>query len=206
MAQEPPASDAAALRLWMQAAQQGDEQAFAQVVCALGGRLQRFFTHVGVPAGETEDLAQETLIRLYRCRADYDARYAVTTWALTIGRRLAVDQWRRRRREVPLLEADELAAPPGPAAAADDVWRLARRLLPARQYEALWLCYGEGEDLKAVARIMGLSAIHARVLVHRGRRGLAQGLREDAAAGKVRTAVAPRSPAGARACATEVPS
>ena len=163
----------------MQAAQTGDDAAFGRVVEALAGRLMRFFGQLGVPASDAEDLTQETFIRLYRSRTKYDARFAVTTWAFTIGRRLAIDRWRRRPPEVPLEDAVNVAAPALPdTASPSDLWRVARGALPARQYEALWLCYGEGCSLKEVARIMGVSAVHARVLVHRGRVRLAALLRE----------------------------
>lgn len=163
----------------MQAAAGGDSAAFGPVVTALAGRLQRFLNRLGVPPADTEDLVQETLIRMYRKASAYDARWPVTTWAFTIARRLAVDRWRRLKPHVSIEEAAEVAAPAVPPDdGGEDLWALARRILPARQYETLWLLYGEGLDLAGVARVLGLSRVHARVLLHRARRRLAGALRK----------------------------
>jgi RNA polymerase sigma-70 factor (ECF subfamily) len=164
----------------LQAVAGGDGNAFAVVVVALAGRLQRFFGRLGVPYADAEDLVQETFVRMHRAAAAYNPRWPVATWAFTIGRRLAVDRLRRLKPHVSLDEASEVAATTAPP---DDrgeaIWALARRVLPARQYETLWLRYGEGSDLAGVARVMGISRVHARVLLHRGRSRLADELRSE---------------------------
>lgn len=62
-----------------------------------------------------EDLAQETFLRAFRSLPGWDPQGSarLSTWVLTIGARLALDELRRRRPEATGLEAAEssLAAP-----------------------------------------------------------------------------------------------
>ena len=53
------------------------------------------------------------------------------------------------------------------------MWRLARTLKP-KQWEALWIRYGEGFCVAETARVMGVHPIHARVILHRARAALAE--------------------------------
>jgi RNA polymerase sigma factor (sigma-70 family) len=56
------------------------------------------------------------------------------------------------------------------------LWKLARTLKP-KQYEALWLRYGEGFSVTEVAQVMKTNQIHVKVLLHRARTALAGVLR-----------------------------
>jgi RNA polymerase sigma factor (sigma-70 family) len=75
------------------------------------------------------------------------------------------------------VELDDTVADPspGPEAAAaerdDSIWRLARRLKP-REYEALWLHYGEDLPVEDTARVLRITTIHTKVILHRARRKL----------------------------------
>ncbi|MHB9010298.1 MAG: sigma factor-like helix-turn-helix DNA-binding protein, partial [Limisphaerales bacterium] len=66
---------------------------------------------------------------------------------------------------------------PGTQAADEphQIWTRARRLKP-RQFEALWLRYAEGLDVAGVAAAMGVTRVHAKVLLFRARHELARRL------------------------------
>jgi RNA polymerase sigma-70 factor, ECF subfamily len=167
-----------------EAAQRGDGNAFGELVGLFAARLCAFFRMIGVPESEAEDLAQDTFIRAHRNLHRYDARYAFSTWLFTIGRRLAISRARARRPTVALDDPAAIEAPAAPASTGGEaggrVWERAAALLPARQYEALWLRYGEDKSLAEVSAIMGVSGLNARVLLHRARSRLAQALRNEA--------------------------
>lgn len=156
----------------------GDEQAFARLVETCAGRLFNFLLRFAGNAHDAEDLAQETFLKAYRNLGRFDHTRPFLPWLFTIARRTALNHLRgvRPMEELP----DELAAgESGPGtldalAARDDsdrLWRLARRLKP-RQYEALWLRYGEGLELTEVAAVMRSNTLYVRVLLHRARRAL----------------------------------
>ena len=56
------------------------------------------------------------------------------------------------------------------------IWKVAKKLKP-NQYEALWLRYGEGFSISETAEIMNTNQIHVKVLLHRGRKQLAEHLK-----------------------------
>ncbi len=161
---------------WLTHAMAGDEQAWHRLVETFGGRLQAYVQRLGVPSAEAEDVVQETFIRMARTTARHAGRSSVATWIFAIGRNVARDHVRRGRSWVPIEMTDEPAAQvaeaPGATVDAQALWDFARRVLPSRQFEALWLHYAEAQPLAGVAQILGLSAVHARVLVHRARRRL----------------------------------
>ena len=75
--------------------------------------------------GSVEDLAQETFLRVFRALPGFDRRgpARLSTWILTIASRLAIDELRRRRPELAVL--DPASEPPGSAAADTDTERRA---------------------------------------------------------------------------------
>jgi DNA-directed RNA polymerase specialized sigma24 family protein len=88
---------------------------------------------------------------------------------------------------VPLPEK-ELAAAPEADTAGDDgpgtLWRRAAKLLSPKHYEALWLRYGEDMSAREIGRVMGMSELHARVVLHRARSRLATHLNARPVAGR----------------------
>jgi len=57
----------------------------------------------------------------------------------------------------------------------DNLWERARAVLPARQFEILWLRFAEDLSTEETARIVGLTQVHVKVLVHRARQILLKG-------------------------------
>lgn len=61
---------------------------------------------------DTEDIVQETLLKIFKNRTGYDETYAFSTWVYTVGRNTCIDFLRKTRRfsenEEILDEADAL--------------------------------------------------------------------------------------------------
>ncbi len=159
-------------------AQAGSSAAFEELVGRFGLPVLRYLRGKAGNNHDAEDLRQETFLRAYKNLHRYDPDRSFSPWLFTIAARLAVTHMRSRR-EAPLINALEIpSSSPGPreVSAGRDlkstVWSAAAGTLPASQYEALWLRYGRDMPVKDVARMMGITGTHARVLLHRARKRL----------------------------------
>lgn len=156
----------------------GDDDAFALLVEQCAERLFNFLLKFTGNTHDAEDLAQETFLKVHRSLARFDLSRAFLPWLFTIARRTALNHLRARRPTDPLpdefAETETADNPSVTLADSDDratLWRLARQLKP-RQYEALWLCYGEGFNVAEIAAVLRTNSIYAKVLLHRARRAL----------------------------------
>lgn len=158
-------------------AQAGDVEAFAELVGLFETRVFHFVLRMVRHAHDAEDVTQETFLKAWKHLHRFRAGNAFATWLFTIARRTALNHIRSRRPTQELGDHDEPVEqnPAGSAMGqerADEVWRVARRLKPD-QYEALWLRYVEGLSVQETARVMATNAIRVRVLLHRGRKRMA---------------------------------
>jgi RNA polymerase sigma-70 factor (ECF subfamily) len=97
-----------------------DREAFAQLFSHFAPRIKSYMMQRGVPDGRAEDLAQETMLTVWRKAGLFDpAKAAAATWIFTIARNLRIDQIRRERH--PEVSDDALAAMADDAPLADSV-------------------------------------------------------------------------------------
>ena len=86
-------------------AERADPAAFRELYEAYGPRVKAYMMRRGADSGTAEDLAQETLLTVWRKAALYAGeKGSMTTWVFAIARNLRID---RLRREVPWLELPE---------------------------------------------------------------------------------------------------
>jgi RNA polymerase sigma-70 factor, ECF subfamily len=72
--------------------------AFAELFGHFAPRVKGFLMRYGVPDGLSEDLAQETMLTVWRKADRFDpARASVSTWIFTIARNKRIDRLRRDR-------------------------------------------------------------------------------------------------------------
>lgn len=156
----------------------GDPEAFAQLVHTCTERLFNFLLRFARNHQDAEDLTQETFLKAYRNLHRFDPDRPFLPWLFTIARRTALNHLRGARPTEELSE-DLLAGESGAGVVAgladrddtDRLWHLARRLKP-KQYQALWLRYGEGLEVPEVARVLRTNALYVKVVLHRARRAL----------------------------------
>ena len=93
-----PPSDSDELGALLRAVAEGaDRQAFAALFKHFAPRVKAYLMRTGSPEPLAEDLAQETLVQVWRKAASFDAAQGnASTWVFTIARNLRVDQVRRR--------------------------------------------------------------------------------------------------------------
>ena len=155
--------------------------AFEAVVGLFGPRLLRYIRQRVGNVHTAEDLVQETFLKAFRGLAGYDSSRPLATWLFTIATRVAISHGRRRF-EIAVAAPDELSAVmvSGPDEVVSreeehrNIWAHARCVLPESQFVALWLKYAEDMAVSEMAEIMGMSVSNVKVLLHRGRKRLAE--------------------------------
>jgi len=114
-----PLDAAAQVRLIGLVAERQDRQAFALLFKHFAPRLKAFHLRAGLADGAAEELAQETMLLLWRKAAGFDpARAGAATWVFTITRNLRIDAARRRQGPLPGQLPDLPEADPSPSAEA----------------------------------------------------------------------------------------
>ncbi|MDB6040835.1 MAG: hypothetical protein JWM99_4676 [Verrucomicrobiales bacterium] len=160
-------------------AQNGSLTAFEVLVEKHHARIYNFIWQFVRNQHDAEDLTQDTFVKAYRAISRFDSKYSFTTWLFTIARRSAINHYQRTM-VTEELDSDLATGTnnPSDSAAAKDhaqsIWKVAERLLKPKQYEALWLTYGEGFSNAETAQIMRSNPIYVKVLLHRGRELLKQ--------------------------------
>ena len=155
----------------------GDVVAFEQVVRLYSSRVFNFVYQMTRQRQDAEDLVQQTFVKAYHNLHRFDGSRPIINWLLTIARRSALNHFRSAKRweEVPETAA---SSDPTPAVNAEDreekegLWTSARRLLPQREFEILWLRFGEDLSVEETARVAGLTQTHIKVIVYRARKRL----------------------------------
>lgn len=80
----------------LSALRDGDPTPFERFVVLETATLFGFFRRLGAPAEEAEDLAQETLLKLYRNAQRYEARERFSSFVFRVARNAWIDSQRRR--------------------------------------------------------------------------------------------------------------
>ena len=89
-------------------AARGDRDAFAALFGHFAPRVKSYLLRLGAEPDLAEELAQETLLSVWRKAAVFDpAKAAPSTWIFTIARNLRIDAFRRQRRAAPAEDPSE---------------------------------------------------------------------------------------------------
>lgn len=141
------------------------DEAFRQLFVDYGPRIRSYMVRQGADAALAEELAQETLLTVWRKAALYSpGKGTPATWIFTIARNLRID---RLRRETPWQEltAEHAASMPSedvpPDIAVSESQRAMRvravlKDLPADQLEVVTLAFIEGLSHSDIAERLNL--------------------------------------------------
>jgi len=172
-----------------------DAEGFDALRLRYKSMLLRHLQSIVHDADASEDLLQETLLRVWTRAEQWDGRGTVKSWLFRIGTNLALNSLRSatRRKETSLdggsigWEDDDSVVPGwmvdsitlGPEAALENAERLAtlRKLiegLPEEKRELIRLVYGEGMALKQAAQAIGIPEGTAKSRLHHSARLLAR--------------------------------
>ena len=141
-----------------------DREAFARLFKHFAPRLKGFGLRRGTDAASSEELAQETMLTVWRKAETFDAnRATVSTWIFTIVRNKRIDLFRREA--YPEADLSEAAETVYEGAAADDEFarvkssealRAALQILPAEQLGVLQKAFFEDKSHSVIAVELGL--------------------------------------------------
>ena len=149
------------------------DEAFRKLFEDYGPRIRGYMMRQGADAALAEELAQETLLTVWRKAALYSAdKGSATTWIFTIARNLRID---RLRRETPWQELTEehAASIPSDDAPPDDrrlaapttgcACRPCLRELPPDQLEVVTLAFIDGLSHSEIAERLAPAAWNGEV-------------------------------------------
>lgn len=154
-----------------------DRDAFAQLFDHFAPRVKSYLLRLGAGDAAAEDLAQETLLTVWRRATAYDpAKAAASTWIFTIARNLRIDLARREARPVPQadeLDASSAAAPDSSLSALQEEGRIriALSALPREQAEVIHQAFFFDKPHSEIAKDLSLplGTVKSRLRLAMGR-------------------------------------
>jgi RNA polymerase sigma-70 factor (ECF subfamily) len=164
MAKAAPASQAEGLSALIVAiAERRDRDAFATLFSHFAPRVKSYIIRRGGGAEIAEEIAQETLLAVWRKAAWFDpSRAAASTWIFTIARNLMIDGLRRQTRAPLENDLSAFETPPAPpdeaVSALQDGRRIGRaiEMLPLSQAEVIRLAFFSDKPHSEIAVALGL--------------------------------------------------
>ena len=159
----PPAQDEAAACMARIVASR-DREAFKTLFLAFAPKVKGYLVRHGAGAVQAEELAQETMLTVWRKAEQYDAaRAPVSAWVFTIARNLRIDVLRKEQSALTyaLCAPDDHESPPSPEDESELVEREVRlreavRDLPADQMEVIRLSFFSDKPHAEIARELSL--------------------------------------------------
>lgn len=165
----------------------GDDTGIAEIVAAYKDGLILYLNGYAENIFLAEDLAEDTFFRLMVKKPWFSGRCSFKTWLYTIGRNVAMDHLRRRRRagETPVEALENLLTEEADLERAylreerkQTVHRALRKLNPDYR-RALHLVYFEGFSNRETAVILRKGERQVRNLLYRARQSLKSELEKE---------------------------
>lgn len=158
-----------------------DRRAFARLVDKYQGQMKRFFLNLtGGDQSLSDDLAQETFIKVYYNLRSYKGLSAFSTWIYRVAYNVFYDESRKRRAwgDVP---ADEAALWEQPAERVDRNIDISQALLALRPEErtAITLFFVEDLAVAKIAEIMNMSEGTVKSHLFRAKQKLGEYLKKN---------------------------
>ena len=155
-----------------------DRMAFEELFDFFAPRVKTYLIRLGLPAERAEDLAQETLLVVWRRAEAFDpGRAAASTWIFTIARNLRIDAARRDSRaptrDDPSFHLDGPSEPDTALSAVQDEARVGAAIatLPLEQARVIRLSFFSDKAHSEIARELDLplGTVKSRLRLAMGR-------------------------------------
>ena len=157
---------------------------FQKDILPLKNELYRLALRITLNAADAEDVVQETMLKVWNRRHQWDEIESIEAFCLTICRNQALDKTRRMGRQDESLNEDHhqqadhsYNANPEEQAIHQDRLRLLSRLmdgLPEKQRTVMQLREREGKSYKEIADVMGITEDQVKINLFRARQALKQ--------------------------------
>lgn len=173
----------------------GDRAAFAELVEKYKQPLFSFIFRTLRDETETEDVAQNTFLQVWKSRDRYQRTAKFSTWLFTIARNLCLNEIRRRSRhpaesleeshaehdDQPLRQYEDkkVFLPTETALHGELAEKIEEALagLPENQRTAILLCRQDELSYEEIAEVLDCSLSATKSLIHRGRETLKEKLK-----------------------------
>lgn len=169
--------------IWLVQAQQGDQQAFTNIVEAYQKPVYNLCYRMLNNAEDAEDAAQETFLRAYRSLKQYDHNRQFSTWLLSIAAHYCIDQIRKNRMNIISLEdqpdqeiPDKLPGPESILSKREEQGRMRLLLekLNSTDRAAVIMYYWYDCSYEEIAQSLSLSESAIKSRLHRARKEMAR--------------------------------
>ena len=157
---------------------------FRNDILPLKNELYRLALRITLNPAEAEDVVQETMIKIWNRRDQWDEIESIEAFCLTICRNLALDKMRKIEGQNQSLDEAVHDAPdrsyssnPEEQAMQQDRIALIHRLigqLPEKPRSAMQLRDFEGKSYKEIAAIMDVSEEQVKINIFRARQAIRQ--------------------------------
>ena len=151
---------------------------FQTDILPLKNELFRLALRITQNRFEAEDVVQETMLKVWKGRSDWDKIDNIEAYCLTVCRNLSLDKMRHMDNQVQNIEQESepadhsYSANPEEQAVQHDRLQLVRRLisqLPEKQRTCMQLRDIEGKSYRDIATIIGISEEQVKVNIFRAR-------------------------------------
>jgi len=151
---------------------------FQTDILPLKNELFRLALRITQNRFEAEDVVQETMLKVWKGRSDWDKIDNIEAYCLTVCRNLSLDKMRHMDNQVQNIEQESepadrsYSANPEEQAIQHDRLQLVRQLisqLPEKQRTCMQLRDIEGKSYRDIATIIGISEEQVKVNIFRAR-------------------------------------
>ena len=161
---------------------------FQNDILPLKNELFRLALRITLNAADAEDVVQDTMLKVWKRRNDWEQIESIEAFCLTICRNLALDRLRHKDYQSQTLD---MAADPADAShtanpeqmtVQRDRIQLVRQLinrLPERQRSCMQLRDIEGKSYRDIATILGITEQQVKVTIFRARQAVKTAFQEQ---------------------------
>ena len=151
---------------------------FQTDILPLKNELYRLALRITMNAAEAEDVVQETMLKVWIRREQWNQIESIEAFCLTICRNLSLDKMRRMDNQTQSLDAtydpkdQHVASNPEEQAVQRDRIQLVRQLisqLPEKQRSCMQLRDMEGKSYKDIATILNMTEEQVKINIFRAR-------------------------------------
>ncbi|EGC21336.1 sigma-70 family RNA polymerase sigma factor [Prevotella multiformis] len=155
---------------------------FRNDVLPLKNELFRLALRITLNRAEAEDIVQDTLIKVWNRREEWNAIDSIEAFSLTVCRNLSLDRIKKKGNDNDSLEDVKAAEPLASSNPQDrmiqtDKVRLIRQIvdgLPEKQRSCMQLRDFEGKTYKEIAGVLDISEEQVKVNIFRARQTVKQ--------------------------------
>ncbi len=155
---------------------------FRKDILPLKNQLYRLAQRITLDSAEAEDIVQETLIKVWNKKDQWQEIENIEAFCFTICRNLALDSLKSHENKHQSLDATHIEQAdngrnPSEQAIQQDHLQLVRNIvdaLPVRQRSCIQLRDFEGKSYRDIATLLGITEEQVKINIYRGRQAIKQ--------------------------------